>query len=366
MFNAALVFIIIVLYFAIYSNKRINEETRKKLFLVICFFLFFILVGFRSFETGSDTPTYLKSFRDAVTLRWGHISKTRFEVGYGTFEVLMGYVTTSGRIFLLVLSAIFNYGVYRFIKKYSDNYLLSVIMYVCLLFFYFSMTGLRQFFAIILILYSFRYVKTKKIIPFILSIVLASSFHVTSMICLLLYPMYHMSFTRLKSFMLICVAILMMLIISSASESIFAAIGWDYSYGIRENDYSLANLLYFLMYGLMFVLSLSLRGRCNSSQQKKSIDFYIYVFLISALINLIAIRMNVLARLAEYFTIFSIVALPNIIHNTCNQRKELDYNLIIIAFLLMYSTTIIVNRPEWNTAYNYKTCLMPDNGYICE
>lgn len=353
MFNVALIVSIIALYFLVYNNHRIKEKKRKDLFLLICFIIFFILVGFRSFETGNDTQSYLESFNESISLRWDYLSRTRFESGFAFLEVVIGSITSNNRIFLLIFSALFNISVYFFIKRYSDNYLLSVLMYVCLLFFYFSMTALRQFCAIIIVLFAFRYVKSEKLIPFILLILLATTFHVTSIICLLLYPMYKIGFSRFKSIILILFAIIIMQLLSNMSSGIFSALGWDYSYDVRMNDYSLANFLYFLTYFSMFVLSLFLynrRGNCRD----RNIEFYINIFLISALINLVAMRMNVLARLSDYFTIFSIIALPNIIHETCIRKKELDMCIIIIPMLVLYSTTIVLNKPEWNSAFDYK------------
>lgn len=367
MFNAILIFGIILLYFFLYSNKRIEEKTRKNMFLAICFLLFFILVGFRSFETGNDTKTYVDSFNNASTYQWEYLSKTRFEPGFTSFEVIISHITNSSRIFLLILSGLFNYGVYRFIKKYSKNYFLSVIMYVCLLFFYFSMTGLRQFFAIIFVLYSFRFIKAKQLLPFLFLVLIATCFHTTSIVCLLLYPMYHIRFSWARCLSLVVVSLVAMIFLADIADNFLGAFGWGDMYTIRNTGYSLANLLYFLVYISMFIFSVFLyKIKFKTVQDEKEDNFYLYVLLASALINLIAVRMNVLSRLADYFAIFSIIALPNIVQRTCNCRKAFNVGLIVTVVLFIYSTTIIVNKPEWNSAYNYTTCLLPDTSYECK
>lgn len=60
------------------------------------------------------------------------------------------------------MSLIFNAGVYYFIKDNSKNYLLSVIMYICMLFYYNSMTMMRQFLALVIVLFSYSALKKEK------------------------------------------------------------------------------------------------------------------------------------------------------------------------------------------------------------
>lgn len=350
MFNFILLLYISFIYiFFCYKGKKIKKNN---LFLAIVFISLFILVGFRSYSMGNDTITYVRSFENAITYKWNYLDMTRFEKGFVLFEILLGFVTKEPRLFIIITSFIFNFSVYKFIKKYSDNYYLSVIMYVCLLFFYSSMTAMRQFFAVIIILYAYKYIKRKQLIPFVILVLVATTFHITSIICIVLYPMSIIGFSRKKSIILIMVSLLILESISVVSVKFSSFLGWDYTYGTRTDDFSLANFLYFVTFFTMFLVSMWLYKR-NKITNKEN-EFYIYVLLFSALINLIAIKMNILSRASEYFTIFSIIALPNIINSCCSKKEIINFNIVIVILLVLYSTIIIKYRPEWNSSFNYK------------
>ena len=361
MFNFLVIFLIVLIYsiFCLVDHDRKNE----KLFLILSFFLLFILVGFRSMSTGSDTISYNYSFLAACKYKWKYLSLSRFEPGFNIFEILMSYITHNVRVFMLVISLVFNYFIYRFIKKYSKNYFLSVMMYICLLFFYDSMMFIRQFFAMIILMsFSYEYAQEKKLIPFVISVFIATQFHITSIVGLLIYPIVNMKLNKKRVFFLIVLSLALLYSIASVSNTIFEILEWNYTYKVRDDSYSLANSLYFITYFIMFIYSYIIIKRkkyINSNEH-----FYLYVMLLSSLICLVSIKMNVLSRVASYFTIFSITAFPNVLKENCTKRFALSNTLFITTILILYSTSIIYFRPEWNTAFNYNICTTENDCFI--
>ena len=76
--------------------------------------------------------------------------------------------------------------------------------------------------------------------------------------------------------------------------------------------------------------------------------------------------MDIVSRAAFYFNFITIITLPNIIQeNVTNEKNKRVIKTLSILFLIVYSSTIIYYRPEWNSAYDYKTCIFPKDGYIC-
>ena len=90
-----------------------------------------------------------------------------------------------------------------------------------------------------------------------------------------------------------------------------------------------------------------------------------YCMLFAVAMNMIGINLNILARVSLYFNALTIVALPNIITKNLKLIKNKKMvNLALILFYLLYSTVIIVFRPEWNSAYNYDICYNTYEGCI--
>ena len=104
----------------------------------------------------------------------------------------------------------------------------------------------------------------------------------------------------------------------------------------------------------MFLIFYSLVGKSNKNKIKTEVDFYLLMLLVSAAINSIAINMNVLSRLAMYYTIFSIIGIPNIVYEINSLKAKKVVYLFFIIFLVLYSSVILELRPEWLGIDNYK------------
>lgn len=353
MFNIFL----IVFIFMVYLLSKIlikDKNISNKVFLSIVFFTLFLFVGFRSTNTGNDTYTYIELFKKCTKSTFNTLSQLRYEKGYLFFNYIIGKIIKNPRIFMLIMSFIFNFIVYWFIKKYSKNYLISVLVYVGLLFLYLSMTMYRQFFAIVIILISYRFAINKKILPFLVCLFLAYSMHTSAIASIIIYPICNLEYTRKRSFLIIIFAFISMIFLNLILSKFTLLFNYEVLYEIRNGSFSLANLLYFITFFILFIIGLII----NKTNQNADNNKYLYFLLISAAFNFIAIRMNVLSRITDYFGIFSIIAIPNLFYNLktyiFNKRIIL---ILLFIFLVTYSTTIIVLRPEWNSAFNYKFCV---------
>ena len=284
MYNLFLIIYILIVYVIFCGNKG-KIKNSQNIFLVICFITFFLFVGWRSVSTGSDTIGYINSFKQSILHKWDYFNISRFEKGFLSFQIILGYLTSNARLYLIILSGIFNYGIYKFIKNNSNNYLMSVLMYVCLLFYYDSMTMIRQFFAMIIMLYAFKFIKNKKMIPFIIAVLIAMQFHITAIVCILLYPIYSFKYSRKAALFLIILSILALIFIVPLVERLYSITGWNYTYEIRDTNYSLANILYACVYLTMLIISKRIIST-NIIDNKEN-DFYLYIFLLSGLLNFV-------------------------------------------------------------------------------
>ena len=369
-FNIGLIISILLIYIGVNSMKNLKREKRESVFLFLSFLLFFILTGWREMTVGNDTQSYINLFKICSTIKWEVINiYTYFETGYLILNILISYISSSSRMFMMIVSLIFNMITYKFIKENSYNYLLSVIMYVCLLFFYSSMTMLRQFFSILIILSGFKYVKKKKIIHFIFTVILASFFHSTAWLALLIYPIYHIKYKKKYVIIIFVASFITILNLGSIFTTISNLIEKNSTYMDNLGDKNMANTLYAITYFLMYLFAIYeiYKNEKDGKINDENNNFYLYSLLMAAVVNMIAINMNVLSRAALYFNIFSIISLPNIIHNNVkNIYNKKILNVAILLIFVIYSNTIIYFRPEWNSAFNYKSCIIKKNGYICE
>ena len=95
-------------------------------------------------------------------------------------------------------------GLYRLVMYESVNPALSVVVFLVLGLYGFSLSGLRQTAAFGILLFTYPCLKDKKIFRFIVIIIAASLFHSTALIFLLAYPIYHLKFC-LRNLGILCV-----------------------------------------------------------------------------------------------------------------------------------------------------------------
>lgn len=361
-FNCFLCLFIIFLYMITHiSNKEKN--TKDKLFLVIVFFVMFIIVATRAMNIGNDTLSYLNIFRKCSIYKWDILSADMYyEKGYLFFNVLLSFISSKPRFFMIIMSALFNYAVYRFIKDNSNNYLLSVLMYINLLFFYQSMTMMRQFLALsIVLLFSLKFVKEKKIFKFILSIIIASLFHSSALIAILLYPIYYLKYSKKMVFIIFLSSMIVLITLNQVYPFVASMLNRETYYMTMVGETKLANIISTLIYFVMFLFC-SFVSKKGEGYEK---DFYLYTLIVAAAIFFISINMAVLSRASQYYAILAIISLPNLMENKVKNNKII-YSIVIVIFMMLYSSIVMIYRPEWNSAFNYKSCIIKGDGTICE
>ena len=354
--------LLIILYCVTHLKKFKNNDL---LFLRIFFVILFIVVGSRQFYVGTDTPMYLSLFEKCSQYKWHIFGMTSyFEKGYLFINIILSYLFTNKSIFLYLFSFIFNFSIYKFIKNNSNNYFLSSFMYIGLLYVYLSMTMYRQFCALILVLLAYKYLKKEKIIPFLLFVFMATLFHSTAWIGLLLLAAKKLKLNYKSIIILSIAAIISYIYIGSVANFVTNLIGRTNYYTNRIGSNNMANILYTFVYFSMFLFSYFSTKR--KKEENKESQVYINIMFFATLVNFIAINMDIFSRASIYFNIFSIIAVPNIL--VLNYKKV--FNRRVISFvlclaLLLYSTIIIKFRPEWNTAFDYKSCIIEKDNNQC-
>ena len=365
LFNITIIILNIVLYILFSSSKRLSTKQKNSLFLILSFITFTILTASRDYATGSDTKMYARTFMSFAQNKWSStIWGGYFEPLYSIYNILLSYISKNPRILIVTSSMFISYSFYKFIKDNSKNYILSVVMFIGLLFFYTSMNTIRQYMAISVLLLGFTFVKNKKLLPYLITVIIAYLFHSSALVGILIYPMYNMKYTHTRMFIIFAIALVSNIYVSELINSIYNILGRVNYYDYRVGQENIANLIYTIIYFLMYLFSLY-EIRRNKSD-KVSNSFYLYSFVMSSAFSLIAMNLNVLARAATYFNVFSIICLPNVIADNIKNKDNIVFaNCLIVIILIIYSSVIIKYRPEWNTAFNYKTCIIENNQNEC-
>lgn len=161
----------------------------RRAFFIPCAALIMVAT-FRNYTIGTDTPNYTQFFRGSISLD-NYIFDPRVEFGYQLFEYFILHISKEYYVLFLVSSLIIIPSILYTIRKYSVNYLISVYIYISFSFYTLLFNTLRQAIAMAICMLGMYFFINKKIVPYFFIVFLASTFHISAWIMLVIYFLVH-------------------------------------------------------------------------------------------------------------------------------------------------------------------------------
>lgn len=363
-------FSFLLLSWAIYKVKlvyQIGSSEQNRLFLVTCLGYLTILACFRGMNVGNDTRSYYNLFLfytgqgtvqniSSAGLRW----MSNIEIGYRLLNKYFGTIWHNYQAFISAIAIVSYLVLGRFVKKYSSNVALSVIL-MFLMFYSSYMNLLRQIIALSIVLLAFDALNAKKAFRFVIGVLVATIlFHHSAIICLLLLPMSKSKCSKKLAYLSVAIAALVVAFgripaiisfLNITTGYTDVAAGSSIVFSIIKNF----AVLLFSWYLTNIRSSSTLPDTNNSELNPEISDNLIsWIPFICLLISVCALGMPVATRFELYFEIFLIVLIPRMI--TTSARMPSNIRVVVntlLLTLLIYNAGKIVYRPEWVTEFSY-------------
>jgi hypothetical protein len=326
-----------------------HVKHKKILFCIYSFIQLSLLSGLR-YKVGTDFLSYARHYERIVEHGMFYFE---FEPGFNLLN-LFSHRMNFGFQGVVLLSAIITVGcIMLVIYMYSDNPLLSVLLYCMLGFYNTSMNQIRTQLAVAIALLSIRYIKRKNMAKYCLIIVIASFFHVTALVMI---PVYFMIYWPLnvKKIMItgigISSALFLVRPIMEFSAKIYPRYSnyinsaFDYGYGIQS---------LFLIICLCLVIILHKKYLLRRNKYNIIyINYAVYGFIVS----LFQLQFILMDRFVPYFMLpCAVLGWPEI--QTCYERgiSRRGINILLLAFGFLYCSFIVYRN--WNGVVPYQFIL---------
>lgn len=324
------------------GNK--NNAKKKKIFLILCGIAIAFVMGFRSRYTGTtDTDFYCTLFETIKNSKYSffeHIVRSIgenplfSELGFSAYIWLLAKIFPTYRYLLIITAIVIVACTMRFIYKYSENALLSVIMFITLGLFTFNMNGLRQGIAMSICLIAYDFIEKKKFIPFLLVVLLAMSFHKSAIFFALTY---FIIFMKPKwNYTMFFIGLLVLFVIFSDNLTIIydALTSEDYA-GAESFDSGgvVTVLIYLLVIVLAFISSIKI---------KRGTIFNCILLSLVGLILYLArfFSVQIYERVSYYFYYFIILLLPSAINKYEIKSQTLINTIVVILSIILFAYRI--------------------------
>ncbi|MGX7164019.1 EpsG family protein [Enterococcus massiliensis] len=328
-------------------------EKREKAYLFFSFVAFFSLSAFRSINVGNDTLDYKLLFESLKTVPVSNFT-WRYESGYLYFNKFIQFFSDNSQALFIVSAAIICLGYALFINKFSDTVWVSVYLFFMLRYFDLSMNVLRQSLAMVILFFGFNLlIKEKKIRYFVLTVLLASLFHKTALIFLVLIFLNKIKFRKRYVLFLFSSTVLGLLFFNPIFNTVLKIFP-TYTYYINSSYMDgTARLATFFNIAVNLVILLFLY--INKFENNRINNLMFNTFIFGLAITVISLRFSLLDRVGDFFTIYAIILIPNSLDYMKRfKQSKLFWTYILLICFFIYYLVIVVYRPDWNRVYPYE------------
>lgn len=337
------------------KNFFAKNEKNKHLF---CFFAFLLIAGMlalRHPNMGIDLAYgspygYLGNFETIGSSDWQHVLSgdfANYEKGYVVFCKFISYFGNNDQVLLIACAIISTAAFSWFIYKYSCNCLVSFVVWMGLPVFLANFSALRQVIAIAITVFAFKCIKDKKILPFILLVLLASTFHKSAILFLVAYPAYYLRVPK-KMQLLLAGALPVIYFLRYPLFNLFSKILKDDAVPDDNNAITL-----FLVFAALYVFLVMYsdasdgNGMCN-------------LFWLACCCQALGGVYSTAIRVGYYFMVYLILLLPHSLDYMKRHLKDADFThrFFLIVILLAFTAFGLYSlyTTYWSMSYPYYFC----------
>jgi hypothetical protein len=264
-------------------------------------------------------------------------------------EILYKYLNTLVPNFqwlIVIISTFYIYTISRLLKKnlkINQYWFAVLILLINPYLFLVHLSSLRQTIAICFITFAIEYAIKRKLVRYVLLVLIASGFHQSALILLPAYFFLNEKKISKKMMIIICSFLAVLLatplfdIIINKALVYFPKYAMYLEWGLKNSIRSaLLSSFFFLL--ILFNI--------NKLEGKEII--YGKLALIGVLISILSVKLNMLGRIEMYFGIFLIIAIPTIFSKFKPNLKplapkQLLFLIVITIYLLRYVSFIMNN-----------------------
>lgn len=353
---------VIVLDFVLeyFYNKNLkNKSSGLKKFLDFVFkyrlitIIALVLVStLRSYSVGRDVMVYYDCFNSYKTLTLSQSFATnRFEYGYFILTFVLAKMDFSFRIVLFLSSVFISVSVWLFIKEFSPNKLMSMLLFICFGLFAQSLNIIRQIIALGFILLTLIMLHKNKILWYFVFIAFACLFHLIAIVSLVFILFKYVK----PTWQLVAFAVILTLFAGRIFPyalkivSKFTPTNYYESYFVvgRDEfiiDVSLKDKLYTLGLTAMLIAFMVLKHFMKnlSEEEQKLYNFFLLTYMFVPLFRLagwVMSAQNLMQRFTVFF-FFSLIILVPLCLKGLNMTKGLKTTCCIgvytVALCYMY------------------------------
>ncbi len=314
--------------------KGINYDKRCK-FAITFFFVFLTaLVALRHITVGTDTELYTYYFERFSVTDWANISELSLELGYSYLNKIISVFTKEPQVFLAIAAIAVSAMIYPTYRRVSTDPSLTIVLFCTMSTFVMMFSGVRQMMAIAIGFIAYEFARRKKLIFFIIAVLLATTFHSSAFMLIFMYPMYHAKITKKWLYFIVPLLVTMFVF----NKQIFAVLGTVLERYTRfsVDEASTGAYTMILLFAIFAVFAFLVPD--EKSLDKETIGLRNFL-LLSLFIQIFAPLHTLAMRMNYYYIVFIPLLLPKIIEHKSERWRQVAIvaRHVMVVFFFLYS-----------------------------
>lgn len=320
----------IVLLFSLLVDKNYSNKITLNTFNYNVIVLIFILFSGLRWNVGTDYMQYYRNYELYKAFNFNDIFFIFEEPGIRIIAKISSYIYDDPLTMLFICGIIINYLFVRTIFENTNNFTLSIAVFMFSGIWLGSFNGIRQYLAASVVVYAFKYIKKREFFKFFIAIFTASLFHISAWFCLIFYFIYEKRF-KIKQ---IIYYFLLALAVSFANTTIVNKLGNILNFNNILITYSMRDvnklriLFNFIPVFLYYFLTVE-------KNRKKENAFYSNILVLNFILSVAFMRNVYFSRLLIYINSFMPIALP-VIHKDRKQENKIFISTILILLYYIF------------------------------
>lgn len=313
--------------------RGLSYQKKNKNALLFFFVVYTLLIALRHERIGTDTSDYMKYFEQYARMDWNKIRNIPYEQGFVYFNKLVSFMSGEPQFYLTVVAVVTSVMIYPTYRRLHKDTSLTIVLFCVISTFVMSFSGIRQMIAIAMGVVAYEFTRKKQLLPFILMVLLAISFHSSAFILAFMYPLYHARIT--KKWLIVVIPI--MAVAFALNEPIFSVLSLVLERYTRfESEISNTGAYTMLILFSMFAVIAFLFP--DERKLSKEVIGLRNFLLLSVLIQMFAPLHTLAMRMNYYFIIFIPLLMPQIIQASSERWRQvaLTARHVMVVFFLLY------------------------------
>lgn len=335
-----LINIFLMVYFALWFSNSKSFRNWKKTFVIMASFQWIVLSGLRHISIGADTIHYEGFFYNTSGMTWYDVFDRFYKLyilnepgkapGYSVFEKISSIFISDYQVYLICIAILFTSLLGKWVYENSKDPFLSFIIYSCLFYAFFSITGHRQtIVTAFVVLIGFQFIKDRRFLPFLFLTLISFTIHKSALIFL---PFYFLAYKKITEIYLASVYVLFIILFINKEwfSTKLKIIGGYEIYGINPEAGTASFSIIFIALSVVAFIRYKHIIRSNPD----SLPFFNALLIALFFLPLTFVNPSAM-RIVQYFSIFIILLIPEIIYSFSKRDRSIIYVSVTSLLILL-------------------------------